>query len=129
MLACALGVVPVVAANQVSGLWSAVLLIGLAAGAHQAWSANIFTFASDMFPKKTVGSVTGLGGMAGAVGGMLFSTLAGHILEWTGSYFILFIISGSAYLLALGIIQILVPKLDPVNFGDAIRNPQFKPVN
>jgi len=117
MLACALCVVPVMAANQVSGLWSAVLLIGLAAGAHQAWSANIFTFASDMFPKKAVGSVTGLGGMAGAIGGMLFSTLAGHILKWTGSYFILFIISGSAYLLALGIIQVLVPRLEPVDFG------------
>jgi ACS family hexuronate transporter-like MFS transporter len=117
MLACALCVVPVMAANQVSGLWSAVLLIGLAAGAHQAWSANIFTFASDMFPKKAVGSVTGLGGMAGAIGGMLFSSLAGNILEWTGSYFILFVISGSAYLIALGIIQLLAPKLTPVNFG------------
>ncbi len=114
MLACALCVVPVMAANQVSGLWTAVLLIGLAAGAHQAWSANIFTFASDMFPKQAVGSVTGLGGMAGAVGGMLFSALAGHILEWTGSYFILFIIAGSAYLLALGIIQLLAPSLEPV---------------
>jgi len=117
MLACSLCVVPVMAANLVSGLWSAVLLIGLAAGAHQAWSANIFTFASDMFPKKAVGSVTGLGGMAGAFGGMLFSTLAGHILEWTGSYLILFLISGSAYLLALGIIQVLVPRLEPVNFN------------
>jgi len=116
MLVCALCVVPVMAANQVSGLWAAVLLIGLAAGAHQAWSANIFTFASDMFPKKAVGSVTGLGGMAGAVGGMLFSTLAGHILEWTGSYFILFIISGSAYILALCVIQVLAPRLEPVNF-------------
>lgn len=117
MLACALLVVPVMAANQVSGLWTAVLLIGLAAGAHQAWSANIFTFASDMFPKQAVGSVTGLGGMAGAFGGMLFSTLAGHILEWTGSYFVLFVISGSAYLVALGIIQLLVPRLAPVSFG------------
>jgi len=117
MLVCALCVVPVMAANQVSGLWTAVLLIGLAAGAHQAWSANIFTFASDMFPKQAVGSVTGLGGMAGAVGGMLFSTLAGHILEWTGSYFILFVIAGSAYLLALGIIQLLAPRLTPVRLG------------
>jgi ACS family hexuronate transporter-like MFS transporter len=117
MLVCALCVVPVMAASQVSGLWTAVLLIGLAAGAHQAWSANIFTFASDMFPKQAVGSVTGLGGMAGAVGGMLFSTLAGHILEWTGSYFILFVIAGSAYLLALGIIQLLAPRLTPVRLG------------
>jgi MFS transporter, ACS family, aldohexuronate transporter len=124
MLACALCVVPVMAANQVSGLWSAVLLIGLAAGAHQAWSANIFTFASDMFPKKAVGSVTGLGGMAGAIGGMVFSTLAGHILEWTGSYFILFVISGSAYLVALGIIQLLAPSLKPVHLGDTNHNPR-----
>jgi len=116
MLGCALSVVPVIGANQVRGLWSAVLIIGLAASAHQAWSANIFTFASDMFPKKAVGSVTGLGGMAGAVGGMLFATLAGHILEWTGSYLILFLISGSVYLLALGIIQLLVPRLEPVKF-------------
>jgi ACS family hexuronate transporter-like MFS transporter len=116
MLVCALCVVPVMAVNQVSGLWTAVLLIGLAAGAHQAWSANIFTFASDMFPKQAVGSVTGLGGMAGAVGGMLFSALAGHILDWTGSYFILFIISGSVYLLALGLIQLLAPRLEPVRF-------------
>jgi ACS family hexuronate transporter-like MFS transporter len=116
MLICAICVVPIMTASRVSSLWSAVLLIGLAAAAHQAWSANIFTFASDMFPKKAVGSVTGLGGMAGAFGGMLFSTLAGHILQWTGSYLILFIISGSAYLLALGIIQLLVPRLELVEF-------------
>jgi ACS family hexuronate transporter-like MFS transporter len=116
MLAFAICVVPVTAASRVSSLWTAVLLIGLAAAAHQAWSANIFTFASDMFPKKAVGSVTGLGGMAGAIGGMLFSTFAGHILEWTKSYFILFLISGSAYLLALGIIHLLAPRIEPVKF-------------
>ena len=120
MLGCALCVIPVIGANQVRGLWSAVLLIGLAASAHQAWSANIFTFASDMFPKRAVGSVTGLGGMAGAIGGMLFASLAGHILEWTGSYLILFLISGSVYLLALGIIQLLVPRLEPVEFGSKV---------
>ncbi|MCJ7565137.1 MAG: MFS transporter [Candidatus Aminicenantes bacterium] len=115
MLVCALCVVPIVTASNASKLWMAVLLIGLAAAAHQAWSANIFTFASDMFPKKAVGSITGLGGMAGAVGGMLFSTSAGYVLEWTGSYDTLFIIAGSAYLLALGIIQILAPRMKPVS--------------
>jgi ACS family hexuronate transporter-like MFS transporter len=115
MLVCALGVVPIVTASNASKLWMAVLLIGFAAAAHQAWSANIFTFASDMFPKKAVGSVTGLGGMAGAVGGMLFSAAAGHILEWTGSYYSLFIVAGSAYLLALSIIQILAPRMKPVS--------------
>lgn len=114
MLVCALCVVPVVLAPGTSTLWGAVLIISLAAAAHQAWSANIFTFASDMFPKPAVGSVTGLGGMAGAVGGILFSAATGHILELTGSYLPLFIISGSAYLIALGLIQLLAPRLEPV---------------
>jgi ACS family hexuronate transporter-like MFS transporter len=114
MLTCALCILPVMTASRASKVWVAVLLIGLAAAAHQAWSANIFTFASDLFPKKAVGSVTGLGGMAGAVGGMLFSAAAGHLLDLTKSYVILFVISGSAYLLALGVIQLLTPRLKPV---------------
>jgi ACS family hexuronate transporter-like MFS transporter len=116
MLVCALCVVPVVLASGVSSLWGAVLIISLAAAAHQAWSANIFTFASDMFPKHAIGSVTGLGGTAGAVGGIIFSAAAGHILELTGSYLTLFIIAGSAYLVALGLIQLLSPRLEPVKF-------------
>jgi ACS family hexuronate transporter-like MFS transporter len=116
MLVCALCITPVIMAPSASKLWTAVLLIGLAASSHQAWSANIFTFASDMFPKKAVGAVTGIGGMAGAVGGMLFSAAAGHILKMTGSYFAHFIIAGSAYLLALGIIQLLAPRMKPVEF-------------
>ncbi len=115
MLICALCVVPIVVASQASSLWIAVLLIGLAAAAHQGWSANIFTTASDMFPKKAVGSVVGLGGMAGSVGGMIFSTSAGYILEWTGSYLPLFIISGSAYLVALGLMRLLLRHARPVN--------------
>jgi ACS family hexuronate transporter-like MFS transporter len=115
MLICALCVVPVVAAPKSSTVAMAVLLIGLAASAHQAWSANIFTFVSDMFPKRAVGSVTGLGGAAGAAGGMLFAASAGHIIARTGSYTILFIIAGSAYLLALGIIQLLAPRLKPAD--------------
>jgi ACS family hexuronate transporter-like MFS transporter len=113
MLLCALGVVPVMTAPRAAAVWQAVLLVALAGAAHQAWSANIFTFASDMFPKKAVGSVTGLGGMAGATGGIIFSSAAGHILEATGSYTIHFLIAGSAYLLALGLIQILAPRLSP----------------
>ncbi|MBM3312939.1 MAG: MFS transporter, partial [Candidatus Aminicenantes bacterium] len=113
MLLCALCVVPVMAAPTAASVWQAVLLVALAGAAHQAWSANIFTFASDMFPKKAVGSVTGLGGMAGATGGILFSSTAGHILEATGSYTVHFLIAGSAYLLALLLIQILTPCLSP----------------
>jgi ACS family hexuronate transporter-like MFS transporter len=113
MLICALCIVPIMGAAEV-GLWVAVGLIAVAAAAHQGWSANIFTTASDMFPKNAVGSVVGLGGMAGAVGGMILATTAGYILEFTGSYFILFIISGSAYLLALAIFHWLVPRIEPV---------------
>lgn len=114
MLICALCVVPVIMASQASNLWMAVVLIGLAAAAHQGWSANLFTTVSDMFPKKAVGSVVGLGGMAGSVGGMIFSTSAGYILEWTGSYLSLFLISGSAYLIALGLMELLVARAKPV---------------
>jgi ACS family hexuronate transporter-like MFS transporter len=113
MLLCALCIVPIMSAASVTELWLAVTLIGVAAAAHQGWSANLFTTVSDMFPKQAVGSVVGLGGMAGAVGGMLIATFAGYVLEWTGSYVLLFIVSGSVYLIALLIIHLLVPKLEP----------------
>lgn len=119
MLVCALAVVPIVFASITSNLWVAVILIGIAAAAHQGWSANLFTTSSDMFPKQAVGSVVGIGGMAGAIGGMLIAPLVGFILESTkspenpnGSFFIIFIIAASAYLLALGVIHLLSPRLD-----------------
>jgi ACS family hexuronate transporter-like MFS transporter len=117
MLICALCVVPIVFASQVSSVWSAVALIGLAAAAHQGWSANIFTMASDMFPGCAVGSVAGIGGMAGAVGGMLIATLAGYVLQLTHSYLPLFIIAGSAYLVALLIVHQLAPRLEAADVG------------
>ncbi len=117
MLVCALAVVPIVAASRATHLWVAVGLVSLAAAAHQGWSANIFTIASDMFPRRAVGSVVGAGGMAGAIGGMLIAKVVGYVLQWTGSYFSVFIIAGSAYLVALLIIQILAPKLEPVEVG------------
>ncbi len=113
MLICALCVLPIMAVAKISNLWVAVLIIGIAAAAHQGWSANLFTTASDMFPRKAVGSVVGIGGMAGAVGGMFVSLLVGAILEATHSYVLIFIIPGSAYLLALLVFQLLVPKLEP----------------
>ncbi len=114
MLLCALLVIPIVVASQVSDLWVSVLLIGLAAAAHQGWSANLFTTVSDMFPKHAVGSVVGVGGMAGAVGGMILSATAGYVLELTGSYLSLFILAGTIYLFSLIIIHLLVPKMEPV---------------
>jgi len=113
MLICAVSVVPVVFAAKASNVWIAVLLVGLAAAAHQGWSANLFTTTSDMFPRQAVGSVVGIGGMAGAIGGMLIAKIVGYILQSTGSYVPIFFIAGSAYLLALAIIQLLAPRLEP----------------
>jgi ACS family hexuronate transporter-like MFS transporter len=115
MLVCALCVVPVMYAPHSSNMWTAVGVIGLAAAAHQGWSANLFTLTSDMFPRRAVGSVVGLGGMFGAIGGMFVATAAGKILQMTGSYVLLFIMAGSMYLIALAIIQALVPRLDAAN--------------
>jgi ACS family hexuronate transporter-like MFS transporter len=113
MLVCALAVLPIVAAGQVTNLWVAVGLIGLAAAAHQGWSANLYTLVSDTFPRQAVGSVVGFGGMAGAVGGMLISLVVGEILQRTGSYLLIFIGAGSAYLVAWLLIHALVPRLTP----------------
>jgi ACS family hexuronate transporter-like MFS transporter len=114
MLICALAVVPIVFASRASGLWTAVGLVSLAAAAHQGWSANLFTVASDLFPKRAVGSVVGIGGMAGAVGGMLIAKVVGYVLQWTGSYLPVFIIAGSAYLVALLFIHLLAGTGEPV---------------
>jgi len=113
MLVCALSVLPIVFGNHVESLWGAVLLLGLAAAAHQGFSANLYTLASDIFPVPAVGSVVGIGGMAGAVGGMLMAKIVGHVLQWTGSYMVPFLMAGSAYLLALAFIQVLAPRLEP----------------
>jgi len=113
LLICALSVVPIVFAYRMESLWGAVVLIGVAAAGHQGFSANLFTLTSDLFPAQTVGSVVGIGGMAGAIGGMFMAKIVGYVLQWTGSYMIPFFIAGSAYLLALAIIQLLVPRLDP----------------
>ena len=117
MLICAVAVTPIVFASITSNLWIAVILIGIAAAAHQGWSANIFTLASDMFPKQAVGSVVGIGGMLGAVGGMIMSPFVGWILDKTHSYVPIFIIAASAYLVALLVIHLLAPRLEPANIN------------
>ena len=114
MLVSACAVIPIVFASMATSLWVAVGLVALAAAAHQGWSANIFTLASDMFPRHAVGTVVGFGGMAGAFGGMLIAKLTGYLLETTGSYLPVFLIAGSAYLTALLIIHLLAPRLEPV---------------
>jgi MFS transporter, ACS family, hexuronate transporter len=120
MLLCAVSVVPIMFAARASNLWVAVALVSLAAAAHQGWSANIFTMASDMFPRRAIGSVVGIGGMAGSIGGMLIATTVGLILQYTGSYLPIFIIAGSAYLVALAVIHLLAPRLAPADVESAI---------
>jgi ACS family hexuronate transporter-like MFS transporter len=119
MLVCAVSVVPVVFAPKMSSTGGAVLLLGLAAAAHQGFSANLYTISSDMFPRKAVASIVGFGGMAGALGGLLIAKVVSYFLEWTGSYSIPFFIAGSAYLVALGLVQILAPQLQPAKLESA----------
>jgi ACS family hexuronate transporter-like MFS transporter len=113
MLVCAVAVLPMAIASQAAHLWVAVGLLSLATAAHQGWSCNLFTLVSDMFPRQAVGSVVGLGGTAGAIGGMLIAKVTGYLLEVTGSYLPVFVIASSAYLIALGVIHLLVPRLEP----------------
>jgi len=121
MLLCASLVVPVFLINTLHsdnfGKWAAIGLLSLSTAAHQGFSCNLFTTASDMFPRSAVGSVTGIGTMAGAVGGFLFSTYIGHILQITGSYSILFILAASVYLFSLLINVLLAPGLKRVDLA------------
>lgn len=117
MLLCALAVTPIFFAAQTTSLWTAVGLISLAAAAHQGWSSNLYTLTSDMFPRQAVGSVVGLGGMAGAVAGIFVSAVVAQILELTGSYISIFAIASVAYLFALAVIHALVPRLEPARLN------------
>jgi ACS family hexuronate transporter-like MFS transporter len=113
MLICALAMVPIIFATRAADLKVAVALISLAVAAHQGWSCNLFTLASDMFPRRAVGSAVGIGGFLGAIGGMLIATVTGFVLELTHSYVSVFMIAGFAYLVALAFIQLLAPRLEP----------------
>lgn len=120
MLLFSFAVLPILAVTRV-GDWGAVLLIGVAGAAHQAWSANLFTTASDMFPKSLVASVVGVGGMFGSAGGFLFPIICGRLLDRfqaagnvTAGYAILFTICGSAYLVAFVLNHLLAPRFERV---------------
>lgn len=110
---CAVCVMPIALTYRISSLWETTFLIGLAAAAHQGFSANLYTLTSDMFPSRAVGSVVGIGGMAGAIGGMLIAEIVGHVLQWTNSYAIPFLIAPSAYVAGLIVIHTLSPRLQP----------------
>ncbi|MES1971172.1 MAG: MFS transporter [Pseudomonadota bacterium] len=111
MLACAFLVMPIFFAQYVDSLWLAVAIVGLATAAHQAFSANLYTIPSDMFPRGAVGSVVGIGGTVGAVGGMGMAWFTGYILQTTGSYTLIFAVAGSVYLIAVGVVHLLSPRL------------------
>jgi MFS transporter, ACS family, hexuronate transporter len=115
MLVCATAVVPIIFASKVTGMWSAVLLIGLAAAGHQGFSTNLYTMVSDTVPRKAVSSVIGIGGMAGAASGMLIAKLVGWVLDATNkNYLIPFLMAGFAYLVALAVIHLILPRLQPM---------------
>ena len=125
MFVFALCALPILMVTKV-GDWTAVLLIGLAGSAHQAWSANLYTTVSDMFPKKAVASVIGIGGMAGSAGGILFPALSGRLLDHfqkagniTGGYAILFSICACMYLLAFGLNHLFAPRFEPFQLKES----------
>jgi MFS family permease len=118
MLACALCVVPILFAAWASSLWVAVGLISLATAAHEGWSANLFTLVSDMFPRRAVASVAGIGGFAGSVIGMMIATATGYLLQWTGSYTSVVFVTASAYQIALATIHLLAQDLKPARLQE-----------
>lgn len=117
MTVCALLVVPIFVASRVTSVALAIALISLAAGAHQGWSANLFTTPSDMFPRSAVGSVVGIGNMAGSAGSALFAFYAGHVLQLTHSYASLFAIAAGAYVVAIVILVLFAPGLRSAEFA------------
>ncbi len=114
MLICALCAVPVGFAALADNLWVAVGIIGLATAAHQGFSANLYTLPGDVFPRSAVGSVIGIGGMIGAIGGMAMARYAGWVLDTIGTYTPIFVVAASAYLVALAVVHLLTPKMEPV---------------
>jgi MFS transporter, ACS family, hexuronate transporter len=121
LFVCALAVFPIVFAQHVSGVWSAVLILGLATAGHQGFSSNLYTLVSDMFPKRAVGSVAGFGGCCGYGGASIFQIIVGYlVLTDHPNYVVPFICAGSAYLLAFGLIHVLAPRLAPAIVDEAV---------
>jgi ACS family hexuronate transporter-like MFS transporter len=119
MLIAALLIVPTMLAPAAPNLWTTVLVVGVAAAAHQWWSANLFTLTSDMFPRRAIGTVVGIGGFAGAASGFFFQRATGAVLQANGNnYTPIFIFCGLAYVTALLIIHLLAPRMTPARFDD-----------
>ena len=114
ILICALIVLPVMLVSRITNMWLAVMLISFAAAGHQGWASNIFTIVSDIYPKQAVGSMVGLSGFTGAIGGALSATFVGLILESTGSYFLIFFVASSVYMLNWLILKLSIREIKPV---------------
>ncbi len=110
-LICSAGLLPVIAAQWVSDLWVAVLILGLATASHQGFSSNLYTLVSDLFPRQAVASVAGLGGTAGYIGASIFQVMVGHLVEGSGNYTVPFLCAGLAYFVATGVMHLLVPRI------------------
>jgi ACS family hexuronate transporter-like MFS transporter len=122
MLIAAMLIVPTIFAPRMSSMWGAVALVSVAAASHQWWSANLFTTASDMFPRRAVASIVGFGGFAGAMGGVIFQRLVGKLLEHDPTaYRYIFVFCGGIYIIALGLIHLIVPRLEPVHLEGELR--------
>jgi ACS family hexuronate transporter-like MFS transporter len=117
MLVCAVCALPIMFAGTIDSLWLAVLIVGLATAAHQGFSATFFSLPSDVFPREAVGSVVGIGGAVGAIGGMVMAKYAGWVLDSIGTYTPIFVVAGSAYLMALLVVHVLSPRLAPVKIA------------
>jgi ACS family hexuronate transporter-like MFS transporter len=109
-LTCALLVVPVILIPEVNTLWGSIAIISVACFAHQGWASNIYTLVSDYYPKNRVATMTSLAGFTGSIGGVLAASAVGNVLELTGSYFVVFMMAGLAYLAAWCCLQIFLPK-------------------
>jgi ACS family hexuronate transporter-like MFS transporter len=118
LLLAALTVTPIMFAQNVTGLWGAVFIMGMCTASHQAFSSNLYTLVSDTFPRRAVGSVAGLGGTCGYVGATIFQIIVGYSVEKQHNYFLPFICSGLAYLVAFGIMHALMPRLEPAAIDD-----------
>jgi MFS transporter, ACS family, hexuronate transporter len=112
LVICALGVLPILFAEEVSEQWMAVIILGLATAGHQGFSSNLYTLVSDMFPRRAVASVAGFGGMCGYCGAALFQVFVGYSVETQHNYFLPFVCAAAAYFVAIVVIQILVPRVE-----------------
>jgi ACS family hexuronate transporter-like MFS transporter len=101
-------------AMYANNVWLAVAIVGLATAAHQGFSANLYTIPSDVFPRHAVGSVIGIGGMLGGVGGMVMAKYTGLVLQYLGTYTPIFIVAGTVYLIAVAVVHFLSPRLAPI---------------